>query len=122
MVIEEEWFAYMNLTGGATFPMALAKRTKSRINQNNFHMTQSDAYAKLQINNCWDTQVFQILNEERDGKFVFKVNMLSRLTKNVEISHEWVLEHFNYQEPYFYSIFLMGQKKDLLNGRIGMGE
>ena len=49
VVIEEEWFADTNLTDGAIFPTALIKRAKSRINQKLiFHVTQSDAYAKLQ--------------------------------------------------------------------------
>ena len=29
--------------------------------------------------------------EEYDGRFILKVNMLSRLPNIVEISHEWVL-------------------------------
>ena len=33
VVVEEEWFADMDLTDGATFPMALTKQSKSRSNQ-----------------------------------------------------------------------------------------
>ena len=32
VVIEEEWFSGMNLTGGEMFPTALIKREKSRFN------------------------------------------------------------------------------------------
>ena len=38
-----------------------------------------------------------------DGKFIFKVNMLSRLLKFGELSNEWVLINLNYQEPVFYA-------------------
>ena len=49
VVIQEEWFADMNLTDGATFPMALIKHenqesTKKII----FHLTQSNTDVKLQ--------------------------------------------------------------------------
>ena len=49
VVKEEEWFADMNLTDGATFPMALIKHenqesTKKII----FHLTQSNTDVKLQ--------------------------------------------------------------------------
>ena len=43
--------------------------------------------------------------EKRDGEFIFKGNLLSRLPNNVELSYNWVLTNFKYQEPYFYSIF-----------------
>ena len=36
--------------------------------------------------------------------FNFKVNLLSRLTKPVELSNKWVLTNFKYQEPEFYAI------------------
>ena len=46
--IEEDWFADMDLTDGATFPTALIKFSKSRFNQKIFfHMTQRDAFFKL---------------------------------------------------------------------------
>ena len=54
--------------------------------------------------NGWNTQVLHILHEELDGKFIFKGNMLSRITKPVEISHEWVLKIFKYQDPAFCAI------------------
>ena len=47
--------------------------------------------------------MFQILREEICGKFHCKANLLSSLPKIVELSHEWVLIHFKYQEPKFYS-------------------
>ena len=58
---------------------------------------------KNAMNNGWYTHVFQILRKERDGKFIFKVNLLSRLTNPVEISRDWALTNFKYQEPEFYS-------------------
>ena len=35
--------------------------------------------------------------------FPFKVNMISILLKLSELSHEWLLKNFKYQEPVFYS-------------------
>ena len=43
------------------------------------------------------------MREEHDGKFIFKVNILSRLLKPVEISHEWMLTNLKYQEPESYA-------------------
>ena len=37
------------------------------------------------------------------GMFRFKGNLLSILPKPVEISHEWVLKSFKYQETSFYA-------------------
>ena len=37
-------------------------------------------------------------------KFYFKVNMVSKPPKTFELSHEWVLKEFKYQEPTFYAI------------------
>ena len=48
VVIEEEWFAYITLTDGATFLVALIKFAKSKIKNKKLHVTQSDAYTKLQ--------------------------------------------------------------------------
>ena len=44
------------------------------------------------------------MREKGGGKFLFKGNLLSRLQKSVELSHEWFLENFKYQEPEFYYI------------------
>ena len=43
------------------------------------------------------------MREKRHGKFIFKGNIPSRLPKPIEISHEWFLKIFKYQEPEFYS-------------------
>ena len=55
----------------------------------------------IAINNGWNTQTVHILREECDGKFIFKVNIISRIPKLVEPSHEWALKIFKYQEPEF---------------------
>ena len=57
----------------------------------------------IAINDRWNTQFIHILREECDVMFQFKVNILSILPKTVEISHEWVLKIFKYQEPEFYA-------------------
>ena len=57
----------------------------------------------IAINNGWNTQVVQILCERRDGEFIFKGNILSMIPKPVELSHNWVLTDFKYQEPAFYA-------------------
>ena len=54
---------------------------------------------KITIYNSCNTQVAQISREEHDGKFIFKGNMLSRLSKTVELSHKWVLKCFKDHEP-----------------------
>ena len=46
---------------------------------------------KIAINNGQNTQVVQILHDELSGGFIFKVNMLSRITKPVELSHKDIL-------------------------------
>ena len=53
----------------------------------------------MTIENGCNTYIFQILREEHDGKFIFKGNMLSRLSKTVELSHKWVLKCFKDHEP-----------------------
>ena len=68
----------------------------------------------IAINDRWNTQFIHILREECDVMFQFKVNILSILPKTVEISHEWVLKIFKYQEPEFYARLLMRLKKFLL--------
>ena len=57
----------------------------------------------ITISNGWNTLVVKILCEERGGKFIFKLNLISILTKPVELSHKWVLKIFKYQEPAFYA-------------------
>ena len=39
--------------------------------------------------------------------FLLKGYLISRLTKPVELSHEWVKTNFNYQEPEFYSVLFV---------------
>ena len=57
----------------------------------------------IAINHGFITKVVHILHKERDSKFLFKVNMLRRQTKPVELSHKWYLKIFKYQEPEFYA-------------------
>ena len=52
-----------------------------------------------------------VQNQEIDGKFIFKGIILSRLPNPVELSPEWVLEIFKYQEPDFYSRFFDESEK-----------
>ena len=73
-------------------------------------MTKNNTY-KRTLKNGWNTQVVHILHEKRDSKFIFKGNMISRLSKPVEISHAWVLTNFQYQEPAFYAILLDESEK-----------
>ena len=48
VVFEGEWFYDMNLTDGATFPTALSKYAKTRVNQKKNRVTQKDTYGKFQ--------------------------------------------------------------------------
>ena len=99
MVIEEEWFSDISLTNDATFPEALIKRANSIFNQKiKFPRDPMLLVHKNAIKSGCNTQVVQILCEERGGKIHSKGNMLSRLIKPVELSHEWVLTNFKYQE------------------------
>ena len=43
--------------------------------------------------------------------FHFKGNLLSRLTKHVELSHKWVLTNLKCQETLFYSILFHESKE-----------
>ena len=45
--------------------------------------------------------------DERDGKFHFKVNILSRLPNPVGLSNKWVVTNFKYWEPNFYALFVL---------------
>ena len=106
VLIEEELFLDKNLTYCATFPTALIKSEKYRSNQKiNLPLDTKRRIRKIVINNFWNTQIVHILHKKRDGIFIFKGNMLSRLTKPVELSHDWVLTNLKYQEPEFYSRF-----------------
>ena len=58
---------------------------------------------KIEISNGWNTPVFQILRKKHDDEFIFKGNLLSRLPKSVELSHNWILINFKYQGPEFYA-------------------
>ena len=76
----------MNLTYGATFTTAMIKRAKYIFNQKiNFPRDTKQHIREIVINNGWNTQIVQILCEKRDGHFLFKVNLLSRLPKPVEL-------------------------------------
>ena len=45
------------------------------------------------------------MRDKCDGFFILKGNLLSRITKCVELAHERVKTNFKYQEPEFYSRF-----------------
>ena len=85
----------MNLTYGATFLTALIKCGKSRFNQKQIPR-DTKQHIKIVINNGWNTEVVHIFCEEIDDGFLFKVNLLIRPAKHVEISYEWVLTNFKY--------------------------
>ena len=94
----------MNLTDGATFLMALIKRAKSRFNQKiKFPRNTKQRICETEIKNGWNPQVVNTLREESDGKFIFKGNMISRVPKNVELSHKWILKNTKFQEQVFYA-------------------
>ena len=59
--------------------------------------------SKIAINNVWNKQVIHILREEHEGNFIVKVNLISRLPKSVDLSHERFLTNFKYQEPASYA-------------------
>ena len=86
MVNEEEVFSYSNLTGGVIFLPALIKCTKYIFNQKPIPSSDKNKHIhKSEMNNGWNTQVVQILHEDRYGKFHFKLNMLSILPSPVEL-------------------------------------
>ena len=79
MVIGEEWFSVMNLTDGENFTASLIKREKFIINQRiNFPRDTKRHLRKIATHNG-------ILREKHDGEFIFKVNLLSRLLKPIEL-------------------------------------
>ena len=65
---------------------------------------------EITINNGWNRQVLQILREEPNGDSVLKGNMISILTRPVELSYEWVLTYSKYQEPEFMLGYLTNKK------------
>ena len=90
----------MNLSDGATFTMALIKRATYRFNKKiNVPRDTNQHIIEIETNNGWNTQIVHILREKRDGKFIFKDNLLSRLKKPLELSHKWVNMNPKYQEP-----------------------
>ena len=104
MVIEEEWFSGVNLTGSANFPPNLIKCEKSIFNQKyKFQVTQSDKFMNVSINYGQNTLSLHIFYEHRYGMIHIKGNLLIILQKPVELSHEWVLTSFKFQEPEFYA-------------------
>ena len=51
------------------------------------------------MDNGCNTQIFQILFKEHDGKFNLSGNIIRIIPNTVELSHKWVLENLKYQEP-----------------------
>ena len=51
------------------------------------------------------------MRDEPDGKFLFKVNIISILPKPFQLLHEWVLIYFKYQYPSFYYILFDDSEK-----------
>ena len=79
----------ISLTGGDTFPPELINRTKNRMNQKiNFPSNTKRCICTTAINNGWNTHIVQILHEERDRKFHFSVNIITRIPKTVELSQK----------------------------------
>ena len=96
--------------------MALIKHAKLRFNPKiRFPRDTKQGIHKTTIINGCNTQVVHILSEEHVGDFIFKRNILRRLPEPVELSHEWVLKIFKYQELEFMLDYLMSKKKDILN-------
>ena len=62
----------MNLTDGATIPMALIKYSKNIVNQKEFSVEINQFMQESAINHGWNTQIVQILYEICDGYFIFK--------------------------------------------------
>ena len=58
---------------------------------------------KIEIQNGWNTQVVQVLCEDRDCRFHFKASAISRISNAIELSHGWILKKIKYQDPGFYS-------------------
>ena len=104
VVVEERWFSFMNLSDDDTFPSALIKRAKIRINQKiKFLHDTKHRVCTIAINNGWNNHIVQIVIEECDGNFCSSGNMLSRLPNPVGLSHDQVLTNFNDHELQFYA-------------------
>ena len=95
--IEEEWFADINLNYGATSLTALTKRAQSIFNKKQFRDTRLNI-PEITIINDWNIQVIHIFHEGSSGKFIFNGNILYRILQLFELSHEWILKNFKYQE------------------------
>ena len=94
----------MNLMDDETFLTSLLKRAKSIFNQIIIFLRDTEGRICInEINNGWNTNNVHIFHEELYGKFLFKVNLLSRLPKPVELSNKWILKNLKYQYPVFYS-------------------
>ena len=84
------------------WPWSNVQNTESEKNIN-FTCDTKWRIREIAISNVCNTHIVQILREKNDGRFIFRGYFLSGLTNPVEISHEWVLTNFKYQEPKFYS-------------------
>ena len=108
MVIAEKWFSDINLTGGELFPLDLIKHEKLRLNIKIYVLHETKQRMRtIEMDNGCNKQVVQILHEEHNGKFIFKVNIIIRIPKPVELPHEWVLKKFKYQETALYAILFL---------------
>ena len=76
----------MNLTDGETYMAALIKRAKSRINILKTPRNTKRRMQKIVIKNGFNTLIVHILCEKYDGEYLFKVNLLSRLPKPLELT------------------------------------
>ena len=86
----------MNLTDGSTFTTPLIKCAITRGNKK--IKSTGDTTRRIRdiaINNGWNTQIFQILCDIRDGK------ILSRPPKPVKITQKCIKKILKYQEPEF---------------------
>ena len=95
----------MNLTNGETFTMSMIKHAKNRVNQKiKFPRDTKRLIQEIEVNNGWNTHNFQMLREIHDGNILFKENLLSRIPKPFELTHESIKTSFKYKQPYFKSI------------------
>ena len=83
--------------------MNLIKRAKTRVIQKiKFLRDTKPCIQQIEINNGCNTQIVHILCDILDVDFLFKVKLLSRLPKPVELTQDWIKTNFKYQEPDFY--------------------
>ena len=113
VVVKEEWFADMNLTGGAIFLTSLIKGAKLKINKI-IDVTQSDTYTKFQQILIGTHRLSRYCMKNVMVTFIFKGSFLTILPNPVKLSHKRVLKHFKYQEPYFTLYLLIVLKKNPL--------